>query len=240
MPTLSKPRVTKLFKNKLDNYASLKKSIGRREAETFKVKLAAFKKSISGLFDISACKCTDLTSCACPKEKKVPIKERLFIVDQRSERKMYIGRIGQQVTMQLEKSLQKKLNKKICPTHNASQQDEPTVGAEPDSSSASSSNEDSDSEVPWRLKYPSAETNPLQNVAVACDRTGVSNRAAAMIVTAALHDINSGSPNIIDRNKVSRERKKARVQSIGSTDYGNVTSLYFDGRKDGKICRKTS
>ena len=45
VPTLSKPRVTKLFKNKLDNYASLKKSIGRREAETFKVKLAAFKKT---------------------------------------------------------------------------------------------------------------------------------------------------------------------------------------------------
>ena len=105
MPTLSKPRVTKLFKNKLDNYASLKKSIGRREAETFKVKLAALKKSISGLFEISACKCTDFTSYACPKEKKVPMRERLFIVDQRSERKMYIGRIDQQVTKQLEKSL---------------------------------------------------------------------------------------------------------------------------------------
>ena len=55
VPTLSKPRVTKLFKNKLDHYASLKKSIGRREAETFKVKLAAFKKasvsqSVSSLF----------------------------------------------------------------------------------------------------------------------------------------------------------------------------------------------
>ena len=240
MSTLSKPHVTKLFKNKLDNYASLKKSIGRREAETFKVKLAAFKKSISGLFDISACKCTDFTSCACPKEKKVPIKERLFIVDQRSERKMYIRQIDQQVTKQLEKSLQRKLNKKICPTHNALQQDEPTVGAEPDSSSASSSNEDSDYEVPWRLKYSSAETNPLQNVAVACDRTGVSNRAAAMIVTAALHDINSGSPNIIDRNKVSRERKKSRVQSIGSTDYGNVTSLYYDGRKDRTLVMERS
>ena len=82
------------------------------------------------------------------------MRERLFIVDQRSERKMYIGRIDQQVTKQLEKSLQRKLNKKIFATHNASQQDEPTVGAEPYSSSASSSNEDSDYEVPWRLKYP--------------------------------------------------------------------------------------
>ena len=132
------------------------------------------------------------------------------------------------------------MNKKIFATHNASQQDEPTVGAEPYSSSASSSNEDSDYEVPWRLKYPSAETNSLQNGAVACDRTGVSNRAAAMIVTAALHDINSGSPNIIDRNKVSRERKKSRVQSIGSTDYGNVTSLYFDGRKDRTLVMERS
>ena len=168
------------------------------------------------------------------------MRERFFIVDQRSERKMYIGRIDQQVTKQLEKSLQRKLSKKIFATHNASQQDEPTVGAEPYSSSASSSNEDSDYEVPWRLKYPSAETNPLQNVAVACDGTGVSNRAAAMIVTAALHDINSGSPNIIDRNKVSRERKKSRVQSIGSTDYGNVTSLYFDGRKDRALVMERS
>ena len=93
VPIVSKPRVTKLLKKNIDNYADLKKSFGRKNTETFQNKLAAFQKIICSLFDISACKCTDFEECACPKEKIVPIEERNFLVDQRSSRKMYVGPI---------------------------------------------------------------------------------------------------------------------------------------------------
>ena len=49
---------------------------------------------------------------------------------------------------------------------------------------------------------------------MACDRTGVSNRAAAMIVTAALHDINSESSNIIDRNKFQEKERNQESKAL--------------------------
>ena len=234
MPIVSKPLVTKLLKKNIDNYANLKKSFGQKNTETFQNKLAAFQKTICSLFDISACKCTDFEKCVCPKEKKVPIKERNFLVDQRSSRKMYIGPIDRSATKQMKKSFQRTLDDKIQGERNVLPLND-TIELE--SSSASSSNKDFDedsnySAPQYELKSPKSEKKSLQNFAVACDRTGVSSRAAAMIVTAALDDISSGKPTIIDRNKVSRERKKSRFQSLKSVNYENVTSIYFDGRKD--------
>ena len=93
VPIVSKPRVTELLHKKLKNYADLKKRVSRKETENFKIKLAAFPESVCSIFDISACDCKAFTACNCPKEKKVPIQERIFLVDQRSENKMYIGTI---------------------------------------------------------------------------------------------------------------------------------------------------
>ena len=73
--------------------------------------------------------------------------------------------------------------------------------------------------------------NYQKNFALNCDKTKVSSRPAAMIVTAFLNDINSGSPSIIERNKASRERKKLRMQSLESTNYENVINIYFEVRK---------
>ena len=83
VPIVSKPRVTESLHEKVKNYADLKKRVSRKETENFKIKLAAFQESVCSLFDISACNCTDFTACSCPKEKKVPIQERIFLVDQR-------------------------------------------------------------------------------------------------------------------------------------------------------------
>ena len=66
---------------------------------------------------------------------------------------------------------------------------------------------------------------------IACDRVGVSNRAAATIVSVALDDIEGTNAPVIDRNNVTRAREKARIVSAGSVDYGVIRSLYFDGRK---------
>ena len=132
----------------------------------------------------------------------------------------------------MERSFQKKLSRKIRSTRNSSQLDD-TV--ELGSFSASSSNEDLDEDSDWgvpsEVKSKATRAKSLRNLAVACGRTGVSDRAAAMIVTAALDDVNSGCPNIIDRNKVIGERRKSRMKIVESTNYENI-SIFFNGRKD--------
>lgn len=76
----------------------------------------------------------------------------------------------------------------------------------------------------------------LQNLASACDRTGISDRSAAFIVNAALVDLNVISKEnvnkVIDRSKIRRERKKVRhdLQSVIASK--PLRAIYFDGRKD--------
>ena len=105
VPIGSKPHVTELRKKNVNIYANLKKSIGRKETKNFKLKLEAFQNSICKLFDISACKCTDSLECACRKEKKVPMEDRNFLLDQRSGWKMYIRLINKPATKEMEKFL---------------------------------------------------------------------------------------------------------------------------------------
>ena len=78
---------------------------------------------------------------------------------------------------------------------------------------------------------------PLTNLAREADRFGISNRAAAAIATAVLIDLgvvtNTDQSKVIDKNKLKRERMKLRKQLMDNDNQTmNVTSIYFDGRKD--------
>lgn len=76
------------------------------------------------------------------------------------------------------------------------------------------------------------------NLAMACDRYGVSDRAASVIATAALKDhgiiTNEDTTFVIDRSKLRRERAKYREEMRKNDDelYSNVDGIYVDGRKD--------
>ena len=59
-------------------------------------------------FDISACKCTNWESCSCDKSRKVPMKERNFLKDQRNERLLFIGKLDQEETARLAKNKKRK------------------------------------------------------------------------------------------------------------------------------------
>ncbi|GBM13509.1 hypothetical protein AVEN_82781-1 [Araneus ventricosus] len=71
------------------------------------------------------------------------------------------------------------------------------------------------------------------------DRFGISDRAGAAIVSAALQDVGiiteSNVLNVVDRNKIRRGRTKARTtllsQVIKEYDHDQF-GLFFDGRKD--------
>lgn len=239
IPTVSKPRVMALLKKQLKSYQNLKKIINRKDSKEFKNKFASFKNNISSLFDISYCKCTDFSTCRCPKEKKVPIKERDFLSDQRSVRKMYIGSIDQQTTASMEASQQRRLRDISHPKPTSQSGDNTVLVSSSSTSPSEDSSDDFEKDLPpWHRGKKSkkhSQRKSLPNFAIACDRTGVSSRAAAMIVTAALHDIDEETDDIIDKNKVSRERQRAREQSLSSSECGNVTSIYFDGRKDKTV-----
>ena len=60
------------------------------------------------LFDTSACKCTNLESCSCGKIRKVPIKERNFLKDQRNNTSLFIGKLEQEETARLTKNIKRK------------------------------------------------------------------------------------------------------------------------------------
>ncbi|GBN03895.1 hypothetical protein AVEN_176882-1 [Araneus ventricosus] len=71
------------------------------------------------------------------------------------------------------------------------------------------------------------------------DRFGISDRAGAAIVSAALQDVGiiseSNVLNVVDRNKIRRGRTKARTTLLSQVikDYDHDQfGLYFYGRKD--------
>ena len=77
----------------------------------------------------------------------------------------------------------------------------------------------------------------LPSVASMCDRTGSSNRAAAAIASAVLHDLrivtNEAYDKVVDKNKVHRARSKQRnLLASEPLQDDNPIAQYFDGRKD--------
>lgn len=80
---------------------------------------------------------------------------------------------------------------------------------------------------------------PLRTIARECDRYqySLSERATAVITTATLKDMalisNNDNTNVTDRHKVRRARAQRRSEAMTeSWNQDDITSLYFNGRKD--------
>ena len=92
-PTVLHTQVAQLFVTYHDKkYLSLLKSVkSRGRQENFQSKMSDLVDIARvTLFDISACKCTNLESCSCDKSRKLPMKERNFLKDQRNDRSLII------------------------------------------------------------------------------------------------------------------------------------------------------
>jgi len=146
---------------------------------------------------------------------------------------MCIGSIDKTTTKRNEKALQRKMEDKSRSTRKSFLSVD--TGNIIESSSTSESSEDSDSDCENSISRKFKQLAPiskfppksLPNFAAAYDRNGVSCRAAAMIVTTTLDDTEGENANIIDKNKVTREKQKSRKQYMDSTKNANVFSLYF-------------
>ena len=91
----------KQFKKFLYNYKA-------RTDKSFCKKQKKFQLQAKNLYDIAACKCSDLTSCQCPAVKKVSREEHTFLLDQRSERKMCVSGIDRNESIKIQKRLHQK------------------------------------------------------------------------------------------------------------------------------------
>ena len=79
----------------------------------------------------------------------------------------------------------------------------------------------------------------LSSLALACDRSGISDRAAAHVSSAVLEDIGvitfDDASHVIDKSKIRRERSKVRkhLQDFENQIVEeNRIAIFFDGRKD--------
>lgn len=253
IPTVSDRRVEQMLMSYNTKYKNLLKSKGKKSSHTME-SVRKFKETSENLFDLAACKCSDFSNCTCERLKKVPLMEQGFLIDQRTQRKMFIGGIDKDSTQKLSRTLLRKqlVNRRIVRYQieksnikimNQETQKECLSVLEHDVTVESCEDDDEDllvmenknskpSTSQMRIKLPS--------VASICDRTGVSDRAAATIASAVLQDVGiistSDMSKVIDKNKIRRERKKNREELVKKSDneLGNriIKGLYFDGRKD--------
>lgn len=110
-----------------------------------------------------------------------------------------------------------------------------TLAIESTSTSSSNSEASNPVKIPFAPSTKKKRLN-LPSLALACDRTGVSNRAAAVIASSVLKDVGIISSNdtsgVIDRSKLRRERTKVRSALQNADRDKIICSIYFDGRKD--------
>lgn len=176
------------------------------------------------LFDVAACKYHIFDSCKCKKDQTVPKEERPFLNDQCRSRKMVIGGIDPKITGRqvnkfarnvrdkkstcLDKQLQREMSGNSAPIQH--------FESKMHLYNESADNVRDPSFVGPKKKNGASKCNTkaMNNLAVACDRTGVSSRSAAILTNAVLEDVGyinpSNSIDVADRNKITRQRKTAR------------------------------
>lgn len=267
IPIVSDQQIIHLIKEYHKKYRSLKKNIKSNYNRRCLEKIESFKSLAERkLFDIAFCKCKDFKLCQCAN--KIPEMERVFLADQRAARKMRISGVDVQTTISMQKTVERKgkekerLEKqrekvKAIDFGNKRRQIE-TENTSSESETENFDNINSEMGLKIDLDYsegknvanasvagiqPMKQTRmQLSNVAQACDRTGVSDRAAAILVSAAFKDMGvitkSDTSCVIDRSKVRRERKKRRSEVKASADKLIVEGLYFDGRKDKTLIQE--
>lgn len=265
IPTVSERRVEQMLMSYYTKYKNLLKSRGKRSSHFVK-SVQKFAEKSKNLFDLAACKCSDFSNCSCERLKKVPVMEQGFLIDQRTQKKMFIGGVDKVSTQKLRKKLlRKQLESHRAVKYQMEKSNSKTMTQETDNECLPILEDDTSLDscedlMILETKNPRPSTSQMRmklpSVASICDRTGISDRAAATIASAVLQDVGivttSDSSKVIDKNKIRRERKKNREKLAKKSDMelGNaiIKGLYFDGRKDvtviqekkgNKFCRAT-
>lgn len=256
IPIVSHTRVLQMLTTYHKKFLSLKQTFLRNQIG-LRSKRDDFVSSAAELFDIAACKCISFSSCNCPKERKVPILEQPFLLDQRGRRIGRIGSVDLPETMKITKRNERReklskchsastLTRKVSTTtsdhseHPDTHTDDNYVGASHEASSKT------DADAEFSLPSPESKQNTLllEHTALAAQRFGLSDRAAALIVSSAFLDAKKAglitedqASFVTDKCKIGRAKKRIgiKLQNTESIDSACVYGLYFDGRKDNTL-----
>ena len=245
IPTVSLRRV----KDMINNYHQMFKKFlynykARANTLLSQTKLSDFRSQNKMLFDIAACKCLGFSACSCVTAKKVPRKERGFLLDQRTIKKMIISVVDRHESLRLRKLNDLRNRRKQLQTRD--QQHEPSTELyvlllDSDSDASKSSIEETDNtdnEEVFKLPSKGDSRTNLSSVAQVCDRAGVSDRTAALLTSSLLFDmgqINKNDQNsVIDHHKIRRERAKVQkdLQNSVEAELDCPFAIFFDGRID--------
>jgi len=220
IPIISHQRVVEKLKLYHDKYRNLLKPYkSRKYDQKYISKLEEFaKQSETQLFDIAACKCMEINNCTCAKDRKVPMAERKFLIDQRKTRAMMIGGIDVNMTNSVKRRKARKRKEierattakclKLSVTHSQPgsfsyfDSDMPnhkksdmklssSTGSFTDMSTVLHNKESDDELITINSrKCKSAQMrSDLPTLARECDRHGISDRCAASLATAVLQDV---------------------------------------------------
>lgn len=109
IPTVSRTRMLQMGRAFHDKYRNILRSKGRKGSKNYDLAVNKFLNEGKRLFDIASCKCKLFSECNCTKDKKVPVLEQQFLLDQRTERKMCISTLDKSVTKILRQREDRKL-----------------------------------------------------------------------------------------------------------------------------------
>ena len=188
IPVVSIKRVKDMLNKHIILYQKLNKDYNKcSEKLVFKEKLQNFKRKTSKIFYIASCKCDPIENCVCPRYNKVPVEEVTFLKDQRCNRKMMIGPLDKNKTSRNKKIFEINFRK----INLASSSKRSTSQVELDTSDSNAHSESDTADTSFVLEGPKQDlsrsnTMSLPTVAEICDRTKISDRNAALIVSAAV------------------------------------------------------
>ena len=238
IPHLSRRRITGMLQQYRLKMNTLLKSKSKG-SESFNNKVKAMQKfAQKTLFDISACKCSDFKQCTCAPKYRVPPAEHDFLRDQRSDRCMVIDKLDKSTTTANQKRNERRTARakqyRPLPSYNETSIDMNIEMAVDENSSTSeeSSSESSDYDAPQHLRQKTSRQKrrirDISALAKACDRTGVSNRAAAFLASSLLQDAGIITENdvtsVIDKRKIERARKKMQNEQFSFKQKGTSPS----------------
>ena len=109
IPHLSRKRITSMLQQNRHKMNNLLKSKSKN-CDNYKRKFQLLQDlAHKNLFDVSACKCLDIERCTCKLKNRVPLAERDFLCDQRSDRRMVITELDKVSTILNKKRKKRRL-----------------------------------------------------------------------------------------------------------------------------------
>lgn len=245
IPTIAFDSIVKKVRRLIEKGNDLRKyPESKRTSATYKESLSSF----SSLFDICSCKCFEAgirerKDCTCPLDNKLPAIEWNFWLDQKTTRKMAIGKIDTVETNRLQRLQERKWkaaafeSKSLRQVYECStdvEEMEPNLEEDSDIDCAYSENvENSDSEYYDTINDQNRHQYP--ELCKAVDRANVSNRDACLIANAVLKDLGILRPeNTLHPSKLRRQRAVYRKKSAVTHENENqeIACLGFDGKID--------